>query len=136
MSILDIRKVDNKLFYSSTGGWYANEKFAKDKGETGWHLVRKTIVPNSISNNWNEQQVLLAENEETPSAQIMIYTIIGHFLTTGERLFENIYVRTSCVRSDGNRVVVGYFDSVGLFVNGWWDDEHFSLLGLSSARKY
>ena len=136
ISVLDVRKVDNGLFYSSSGEWYESEKFAKSKGKVGWQLVRKTPVKNSTSNNWDEQQALLAENDETPSAQVMVYTIIGHYKSTGERLFENVYVRTSCVGSDGNRVGVGRFVRVGLGVNDWCDVYRHGLLGVSSARKF
>jgi hypothetical protein len=131
-----VRKTDNSLFYSSTGGWYKSEKFAKNKGKVSWQLVRKTPVEDSTSKNWEEQQALLGKDEETPSAQVMVYTIIGHYKATGERLFENIYVRCSCVGSRGFRVDVGYFDSGGLNVHYYWDDNRRSDLGLSSARKF
>jgi hypothetical protein len=82
MSILDIRgKVEKKLFYSH------KDAFAKDRGDVSWHLVRKILVANSTSKTWGEQQALLASNEYTPTARIMTYTIIGHFLVTGARLF-------------------------------------------------
>jgi len=136
MSILDIRgKVEHKLFYSYENAWYNKQTFAKDRGEIGWRLVRKTPVENSTSKNWSEQQALLDKSEETPSAQIMVYTIIGHFLATGERLFENVYVRTSSVDSGGGRVSVGGFDQDGLDVNGWWDGGRDGSVGVSSARK-
>ncbi|MFH1859058.1 MAG: hypothetical protein ABIJ80_02230 [Patescibacteria group bacterium] len=135
MSILDVRKMDNSLFYSSSGGWYESEKFAKNKGAVSWQLVRKIPAEDSTSKNWDEQQALLSKDDETPSVQIMAYTIIGHY-KTGERLFENVYVRTSCVASDGDRVSVGSFDSGGLRVDDWWDDDRNSSLGLSSARKF
>ena len=64
----------------------------------------------------------------------MAYTIIGHYKNTGERLFENIYVRTSCVLLDDFHVNVGYSDSYGLRVCYWWVDGRYSNLGLSSAR--
>ena len=67
---------------------------------------------NSTNKTWDEQQALLANNEETPTAQVMVYTIIGYFLATGERLFEKIYVRCSDVDSGGLRVFVGDFDRV------------------------
>jgi len=137
MSILDVRaKVKDesgRLFYDQS--WYNKESFAKDKGEIGWRLVRKTPVPDSTSKNWDEQQALLDKSEETPSAQVMVYTIIGHYLATGERLFENVYVRTGSVDSDGRRVRVGGFDQHGLFVNLWWDGSRNGLVGVSSARK-
>jgi len=135
VSVLDIRgKVqDKKLFYSQD--WYNKESFAKERKEIGWQLIRKEPVANSTSKNWEEQQALLNENEEVPSAQVMIYTIIGHFLNTGERLFEKIYVRTSSVGSDGFRVLVGGFDSDGLAVFVCWGGDRHVSLGVASARK-
>ena len=138
MSILDIRgKVERKLFYSHEDSWYNKETFAGDKGVIGWRLVRKTPVPDSTSKNWDEQQALLDKSEETPSAQVMVYTIIGHFLAIGERLFEELpAVRTSSVGSGGDRVNVGGFDRHGLSVTDWWDDgRRDGRVGVSSARK-
>jgi hypothetical protein len=137
MSILEIRsKVpsDQRLFYDQD--WYNKESFAKSKGETSWQLVRKTPVENSTNKTWSDQQALLGKNEETPTAQIMVYTIIGHFLSVGERLFENVYVRCSDLDSDGHRVYVGYFDSEGLCVNIFSDGNCHDFLGLASARKF
>ena len=136
LSILDVRKANKKLFYSETEGWYANEKFANDKGEVGSHLVRKTIVPNSTSKNWGEQQALLGDNEETPTARVMDYTIIGHYLNTGERLFEHIYARCSDLFSGDGRVGVGGFGSDGLGFSNDWDDARGGRLGVSSSRKF
>ncbi len=136
MSILKIReKIEKKLFYSHEDSWYNKQSFARDKGEASWHLIRKDIVPNSTSKTWNEQQALLVENEETPKARIMVYTIIGHYLATGERLFENIYARCSDLLSDGHRVSVGSFDFGGLRIAYWWDDRRDGSIGLSSVRK-
>ena len=135
MSITEVRsKVSNqRLFYNQD--WYNKEAFAKDRGEVAWHLVRKTPVPNSTSKTWPEQQVLLAKNEETPTARVMVYAIIGHFLVTGERLFERIYVRCSDVDSYGGRVFVGLFGADGLSVKNYWDDDRDDGIGLASARK-
>jgi len=102
---------DQPLFYKQD--LYDKEAFANEHGETGWQLVRKTPVANSTSKTWNEQQALLTSDEETPKAQVMVYTIIGFFLATGERLFEKIYVRCSDLVSDGHRVYVGDFDAKG-----------------------
>lgn len=136
LSILDIRgKVERQLYYSHEDAWYNNQAFAKDHGEVSWQLVRKAPVPDSTSKNWAEQQALLAKNEETPKARVMIYAIIGHYLATGERLFENTYVRCSDVGSYGYRVYVGSFNAEGLNVDCNWDDFRYDLLGVSSARK-
>lgn len=136
MSILDIRgKAERKLFYSHEDAWYNKQAFAKDRGETQWTLVRKTPVDNSTSKTWDEQQALLGKDDETPTARVMVYAIIGHYLNTGERLFENVYVRCSDVDSDGRRVLVGSFGSDGLGVGHYWDGNRDSDIGLSSARK-
>ncbi len=136
LSILDIRgKIpsNQRLFYNKD--WYNKESFAKEKDETEWQLVQKTPVDNSTSKTWDEQQTLLAKNEETPTARVMVYTIIGHFLAIGERLFENVYVRCSDVDSRGIRVYVGCFDSLGLLVRSCWDGHRSGGLGVASARK-
>ena len=137
MSILDIRaKVKGELwqaFYNQDR--YNKEAFAKDRGEIGWHLIRKTPVDNSTNKTWNDQQALLGKDNETPKAQVMVYTIIGHYKATNERLFEKVWVRCSDLGSDGSRVYVGDFDALGLLVHVYWDDARYDLLGLASARK-
>ena len=135
LSILEIRgKVDSKLFYDQS--WYNKESFAKERGEASWQLVRKTPVYNSTSKKWREQLALIGEEDEVPTVQVMVYTIIGHYMATGERLFKHIYVRTSSVTSDGYRVVVGGFDSRGLYVYYYWDGYRLDDVGVSSARKF
>ncbi|MDD2731916.1 MAG: hypothetical protein PHI53_01825 [Candidatus Pacebacteria bacterium] len=135
LSILEIRgKVDSRLFCDQS--WYNEESVARDRGKTSWHLVSKTPVNNSTSKNWEEQLALIGEEDEVPTAQVMVYTIIGHYLATDERLFEHIYVRTSSVASVGRRLFVGAFDLRGLYVCYDWDDYRSADLGVSSARKF
>lgn len=138
LSLLDVRgiarKVEDKtLFYSQD--WYEKQTFAREKGKLGWHLLRKEPVANSLSKNWEEQQALLSKEEEIPKARIVVYTMVGHFLESGERLFEKVYVRCSDLDSDGDRVRVGDFDSGGLYVGSRWDDRRSDRLGLAVARK-
>lgn len=136
-SICDIRsKVANNskiLFYKQD--WYDKQVFANDKGEASWQLISKAPVANSTNKNWEEQQPLITSDEEIPTAQMMVYTIIGHYLNTGERLFENVYVRTSNLDSDGLHVGVGGFYGGGLRVGFIWVSSRGSSLGLSVARK-
>ena len=133
LSILEIRGKGGKLFYNQD--WYEKELFARDRGDAEWRLIRKTPVENSTNKTWQEQQALLVENEETPTARLMVYATIGHFLATGERLFEKLYVRSSDVGSGGYRVSVGAFGSGGLDIDRDWDDYRDDSLGLPSARK-
>jgi len=136
LSILEIRdKVERKLFYKHEDAWYNSQSFVKAKGEACWQFVRKTPVENSTSKTWQEQQSLLMKNEEIPTARVMVYTIIGHFLATSEQLFENVYVRCSDVVSDGDHVLVGRFASGGLSVSFDWDDYRYGLLGLACVWK-
>ena len=138
LSILDIRGIAKKqsdqiLFYSQD--WYNKQAFAMDKGEVGWQMVRKEPIANSTSKTRDGQQALLSKDEETPTARIVVYTMVGHFLVTGERLFEKIYVRCVDLDSDGYRVFIGYFDADGLFIFRWDDAYRNNLIGLSAARK-
>lgn len=135
LSLLDIRGAcrDQGLFY--TQDWYNKQAFAKEKGEVGWQLIRKTPVDDSTSKNWDEQNKLLSKDEEVLSVHSVAYTMIGHYKATGERLFEKVWVRCSDLVSDGLRVDVGNFDAKGLLVYYDWGDLHDGLLGLASARK-
>jgi hypothetical protein len=127
-------KSQKSFFYSQD--WYDSQAFANERGKLEWQLVRKTPVSDSLSKTWSQQQALLdGKIEETPKAQIMVYTIIGHFLATGERLFEKLYVRCSDLDSDGNRVGVGGFGADGLVVDYYNDDSVGGSLGVSSSRK-
>lgn len=124
----------HRMFYQQD--WYDNNEVGNGAGALEWHLVRKTSVPDSKSKTWQEQQDLLdSKIDETPEANVMVYTIIGYFLNTGERLFEKEYVRTRTLGSGGVRVDVGSFGSGGLLVDYYWDDLRLDSLGLSAARK-
>lgn len=137
LSILDIReKVERSLFYLCEDAWYNDERFAHDKGEVGWHLVRKTILPKSTDKKYPDQQKLLADTEETPAARIMVYTIIGHYLATGERLLKRVYARCSDLDSDGYCLLVGRFGADGLYLLYYPDDGRNTCLGLASSRKF
>ena len=135
LSLLDVRQKARKgLFYSQD--WFDNEEFAKRTETARWRLIRKTPVDGSFSKNWGEQQVLIDDSiSEVPSARQVVYTMILHFLATGERLFEKAYVRTSDVDSDGYRVGVGHFGDSGLSVDGWGGSVRLSYIGVVSSRK-
>lgn len=138
LSIIDIRDIvkkqsDQTLLYPRD--WYDDDTFAKDKGEVGWQLVRKEPIANFISKTWNEQQALLPKTEETPTARIVVCTMVGHFLVSGERLFEKIYVRCVDLSSSGRRVSVGYFGYNGIHIGDYWDHLCYDNVELSAARK-
>lgn len=138
MSLLEIRTMKNGYFYSKEGGWYAEQKqkFSQnDKVETKWYMIRKDIVPESTSKNWDEQHALIADTEFVPNAPEFVWAITTYKAVRGTYLFGGIYARTSSLGSDGDHVLVGRFDDGGLVVSGSCDSDRLSFLGLSVARK-
>lgn len=108
LSIIDIRdiarkveRVDRPLL--SMQAWYERQKFALEKGEIGWQLVRK--VP-----------IVGLKDEEAPKARVLVYTIVGHYLMTGERLLKTNYIRCADLDSMECRIFVGRFDATGLHI--------------------
>jgi hypothetical protein len=135
-SIMDLKKLKKckELFYNQD--WYENEPFIKHTDQPSWRLIRKTPVEKSFKKNWDEQQALLnSQTDEVPLARQLVYTIILHFLTTGERLFETSWVRTNNADSLSGRVGIGLFGEGNLRVNCLYDSLRYYLLGLASARK-
>lgn len=139
LSLMDAWQAQTALFYAKSDPWYgaASEQFARSKVKAGWQLVRKNPVPDSTSKTWDEQNQLLGQDDQVPSASVLAQAILIHYLETGERLFETIYVRVSDVDSGGNRVYLGSFDEGGLRVDGYWGGYRRRRgLGLSSSRKF
>ncbi|MCC6290658.1 hypothetical protein IT398_01140 [Candidatus Nomurabacteria bacterium] len=136
-STLDIREIQFAHFHSKTGGWYSDQKFAReDKTGFGWLAIKKTPVANSTSKNWTEQNKLLLALEKVPNAAEMSWFITTYLEVRGVRLLENIYVWTSSLGSNGRRVYVGHFNVDGLLVSHYWGAYRFDGIGLSSARKF
>lgn len=132
-SLLDVLEKNKDLVYPQT--WYKDEAFAKEQIPAGTWEVSLESVKDSLSKNWTEQQELIGKGSEVPPVAVLAYAIFQHFKDTGERAFENVYVRTSSLDSDGVRVSVGFFDARGLSVAYYWDGSRLSFLGIASARK-
>jgi len=93
MSLLDIRTMKNGYFYSKEGGWYAEQKqkFSQnDKVETKWYMIRKDIVPESTSKNWDEQHALIADTEFVPNVPEFVWAITTYKAVRGIYLFGGI----------------------------------------------
>ena len=142
LSILDIRDKtakmklpDGQTGFFSANNQYDNVSCCSTESEPVWRLVRKTEVDNSTDTVWEKQRMLLGENEETPTAQVMVYTIIAYFLVTGERLFERHYGRCADLFWGIRRAVVGPFDNSGLHLGANQEDSRDSIVGSCSARK-
>ncbi len=126
-------QVTKKNVYRADNTWHLKQAFAARLGLPGWRLVRKTAVPNSTSTAWHAQQSLLGPKDEVPSLRVLCYMMAGRYLQTGEKLFEDVWVRTSDVNSGGSHIDVGFYsDGVSVDV---WSDGPVGSLGLASARK-
>jgi len=138
MSILVIRELEHSYFYSKEGGWFANKRevFARNEKVTcRWYMLRKGIVPNSMSSTWGEQERLLSDLETAPMEVEKIWGMTCYKAVRNVYLLSIFYARTSSVGSHGNYVSVGRFDGDGLRVDYWYDSDPSDLLGVASARK-
>lgn len=140
VNLLQVRELDNKVFYSKTEGWF----YAKDKevaqtdlvkaGE--WLAIRKEEVPDSFDMTWKEQQDLITEVEYVPNAPEVSYAVTAYFKVRGIYLLRGkMYVRTSSVDADGDHVGVGGFDEDGLYISYCSPGGRDGLVGVSSARR-
>jgi DNA-directed RNA polymerase subunit RPC12/RpoP len=128
---------DGQPKFYSYKSWYDNEKFAtKETPEFRWYLIRKLILEESRDKTYEKQQKLLKENEEIERAVVYIYGMLLMFKATGKRLFEHDWVWCRDVNSGGKRVHINGFNSNGLNINNYWDDNHNNNLGLAPSRKY
>lgn len=75
----------------------------------------------------------MGANDEVPSSRVLCYAMGGRYLQTGEKLFSDVWVRTSDVVSDGHRVLVG-FRPGGVSVDHWYGRPR-AYIGLASAWK-
>ncbi len=130
---LSINQIRNRVAanhgnFFSDSDWYQDQPFATERGKTGWQLVRKSPVPNSIgATTWEERLALLGKNEEVPKARIVVYMMTGYYLVTGDSLFRN--VRVYC--ADG-KIPSGHVDIGGVNPAKIGGSGH---RGLASARK-
>ncbi len=135
-SVLQIREAAKSGTFVSYGdAWYNAQAFASRKGQPSWWIVRKTAVPNSTSKTWNEQQALHGSQDETPTARVAVYTMTGHYLATGEKIFSDVWVRCSDLDSAGSRVYVRFIPE-GVSVSAYEDGDRHGYLGVASARKF
>ena len=113
----DTKKKKQKVFYGKKGeSWYDNEKFAtQDTPKLGWGLVMKSVLPESLSKNWDQQEEILkkwAKDNKIDPALVkrrtpveIAYDTLIYYGANKESLLEGKYDWTG-VRSSGGRFVV------------------------------
>jgi hypothetical protein len=114
--------------------WW-NESFAKARGKVRRLTLRTTSVPRSWSKTLDEQKTLLGKNESVPWIRDVVDGVVQYYQATGKRIFRGYYVRTNDMDSNGRRVMIGYFRSVGLYVITDWVDDRSDNIGLAASQK-
>ena len=123
--------------YMSDDAWYKNEKFAsKVTLKPRWYLLLKDIVPNSENKTFEEQQAMLPEEYEVPSAVAEIAKNLFVFEKSGSHANPNRYARTADLDSARYRVRVGDCDAGGVYVDCRWGDRRDGYVGVSASRKF
>ncbi len=124
-------------FYSYEDSWYAKQKFAtKTTLALRWYLLLKDIVPGSENKTFDEQQAMLSDEYEVPSAVAEIAKDLFVFEKTGNHVNANRYARTADLDSGGNRVLAGLCAVKGVNVDFWNDDRRDDGVGVGAFRKF
>jgi hypothetical protein len=139
MTMMELQRLNPKggqpRFYSDEDSWYADEAFAIERTlGLRWHLLLKEIVPGSENKTFEEQQAMLPEDYEVPSALAETAKSLLRAKKTGAYANGTRYACTSDRDIVGSRVCVGRFDRGGIHVN-FRCDVHSSIVGIGASRK-
>jgi hypothetical protein len=113
LSINDLfRKVDLSLINPSSDR-YCDTSSAKVKSPASWRMLASHPVENSTGRSWEEQLAVIpaayADSDyklAVPSVRVVVYAMLGHFLTTGEWLYGGVGVRCSDIADNGEHIAV------------------------------
>src|SRR3989344_7499854 len=142
----DPKKKKGKMFYRAKGeGWYDAEKFAtQETPKLGWGLVMKSVLPDSLGKNWDQQEVVLkkwAKDNNIDPALVkrrtpveIAYDTFLYYGENKETLLEDKWDWSGVQSSGGYFVYVGHFASDGLRVGGATRDNAYSRLGVCPSR--
>ena len=135
---LPIVELMNRLgdeLFRYEGRWLRHQQFASRQGKPGWELIRKTLLEGSLTKTWAQQQRMVRENESIPIAQSIAYTVIGHFLSTSERLLQQQYVRCSDEELGARHICVGRFERQGVSFDRYLDNGAYEFgLGILTSE--
>ena len=117
-SLLEVK--DDKSF-AHVGPWIDSQSFDGIVKDTlsGWHLVRKEIIPDSVNKSYSEQASLLDENLQVPSPIQEAMKSILVYIKTGKRVNQKKCSRTSCMIYSNGAQEPEKCISVGFFPQLW-----------------
>uniref|UniRef100_A0A6M3XW69 Uncharacterized protein n=1 Tax=viral metagenome TaxID=1070528 RepID=A0A6M3XW69_9ZZZZ len=121
-----------------SGNCYEDFKYLQDwdfEDETQDSLVFwiPKILPDSFNKNVKEQKELIKDfSDDFGSVSLLTGLILHHFETTGEKLCESDYFKTSsCLRNSGERLGLGWDGGGRLGCVRWdWGDDGYRHDGL------
>ena len=139
----DPKKKKSKVFYEQD--WYDKESFAAQPTPSlGWSLVMKEVLQESRSKNWDEQEEVLkkwAKENNIDASKVrrrtpveIVYDTLLYYGTNKESLLETSWDWSGVQSSDGYFVLVGDFDSDGLYVLSGTRGTSRSTLGVCPSR--
>ncbi len=140
------KKKKQKMFYRAKGeGWYDAEEFAtQETPKLGWGLVMKSVLPDSLGKDWDQQEEVLkkwAKQNKIDPASVkrrtpveIAYDTFLYYGENKESLLEDKWDWSGVRSSGGHFVGVGGFDSGGLGVSGGARGRSGSSLGVCPSR--
>ena len=100
--------------------------------------AQKAEIEKTMETDWQKAAEMLANLQITeltrPTPAEILYDILIHFQTTGERLLEKIYAWSRRRSSVGKLVYVGVSDADGVIVDGWHPDGSSDDIGAPFSR--
>ena len=134
--------------FNAHGYWYYS-KYLTDQnrkeplsGEAYWLLLPKTILADSRSKTFSDQEAMVAaysgSGYQLPRALEVASSLLSHYARSQERLYvDEPWTCTRCSDrdEDGNPMIVGGFSAAGFFTS-ISDDEDFSPSGVSCCWKF
>lgn len=118
---------------------FKGEAMPKDYQEAVKEFAeKKSKIEELMGDDWQEAAKMLSELKITrltrQSPVEFMYDILAYFKNNKQRLYENMYAWTSRRDSGGGLVLVGYFDSDGVRVDGWEPGHSDGHLGVAFSR--
>ena len=110
VTLNELREQNPDLFSQEPDPLWKNEPFANSMGLFRKLSLRTLAQPDLFGMDWDEQQKLLASDEEVSTVRDLIQGTIIRYHTYGKRPFWNYWVNTSDISSGGARIHVR-FDS-------------------------
>jgi len=130
MSITQLRSLHRNYFWNRDAFCHVDG----DVVETNWIMMSKKPLLSSNWKTWDEQQVLLSDNEVVPNVTEVAWCLTTYRIVRHIFLLSNSYVITSSPSPVIGRFYVGVFDVWGLCI-GVAPDGRGEKMHILPARK-